>query len=352
MITYYPKIFLSIDKVYYSIKIIAIDNIKTWKIYWGTLYVDNEFLNPINETNSEYRNTLTLPCFDPTFRCVRLKYRIDYSSKIRTILYLEVINRRQELKQVRTILQKKCLLAKDLTNNIMLRKILWIELLNRSTLRHNNLKQIKLLLKTLSIIKFLLISKLINCKKPDIFKHDRSYKVISALILRFNLNIHKFIFNIGIQFNLRPIAINTDVNISEIKKHYFVGLIINHLNKIKKHKITSLRYSYYLIINRLFNVYLIETDLNSVVLTTKFIELLIKIQLKTTQLLKVLSKPELVFEWRNTSMLNYIYLNYLLSFIKIQSDYNHHALVNFNIFIINSLKNIPNIWFKSFTSIY
>ncbi len=51
--------------------------IKTWKKYWGSLCMDNESLNPITENNYEYRNTLTLPCFDPTFRCINLKYRID-----------------------------------------------------------------------------------------------------------------------------------------------------------------------------------------------------------------------------------------------------------------------------------
>ncbi len=113
---------------------------------------------------------------------------------------------------------------------------------------------------------------------------------------KFNLNVHKFIFNINLQFNLGSLVIYNDVNASEFKKHYLVVLIINHLNKIRKHKITSLRYSYYLVVNRLSNICLIETNLNSIVLTTKFIELLIKIQLNTTQLLRSLLKPNLFLE--------------------------------------------------------
>ncbi len=67
--------------------------------------MDNESLNSIIETIMNIKqNTLTLPCFDPTFRCVNLKYRIDYSFKIRIILCLAFINRKQESNQVRSIL--------------------------------------------------------------------------------------------------------------------------------------------------------------------------------------------------------------------------------------------------------
>ncbi|PIM95872.1 hypothetical protein magsdc_251 [Candidatus Hodgkinia cicadicola] len=353
MTTYYQKMFLLIDGIYYSIKLIAIDKIKTWKKQWGTLYVNNESINPTTENIYTYRNILTLPCLDSRSWCIRLKYGMDYSFKIRTFLCLEVVNKRLELKQVKEILRKRYQLFRDSTNNIMLRKISWTESLGRSVLRLNNLKQTKLLVRTLSVIKFTLTSKLIKSKNlTNIFKYERSYKVISALTSKLNLNVHKFIFNINLHFNSRSIVIYNDVNASEFKKHHFVGLIINHLNKIRKHKITSLRYSYYLIVNRLSNICLIETDLNLIVLTTKFIELLIKVQLKTTKLLKTLSKPELFLEWRNISMLNYIYLNYLLSFTKIKSDHNYYALINFNIFIINSLKHVPNVHLKSFTSIH
>ncbi|PIM96901.1 hypothetical protein magtcs_65 [Candidatus Hodgkinia cicadicola] len=352
MTTCCPKVFLLIDGICYLIKLIAIENVKTWKEHWGSLYTDNEFINPTTNNDYKSRNVLTLSCLDSKSWCVRLKHEIDYSQQLRTFLCLEVVSRRLELRQVRTILRKRYPLFRDSTNNLMLRKISWIGSLGRSALKLNNLKQTKLLARTLSIIRFTLTSKLTSSTGTNIFKHEKNYKVISALMSKFNLNVHKFIFNINLQFNLGSLVIYNDVNASEFKKHYLVVLIINHLNKIRKHKITSLRYSYYLVVNRLSNICLIETNLNSIVLTTKFIELLIKIQLNTTQLLRSLLKPNLFLEWRNISMLNYIYLNYLLSFVKIQSDYNHYALINFSIFIINSLKHIPNTHFKLLTSIY
>ncbi|WP_192573182.1 hypothetical protein [Candidatus Hodgkinia cicadicola] len=63
----------------------------------------NESTNPTTENIYTYRNISTLPCLDLRSQCIHLKYGIDYSFKIRTLLCLEVMNKRLELKQVETI---------------------------------------------------------------------------------------------------------------------------------------------------------------------------------------------------------------------------------------------------------
>ncbi|PIM95753.1 hypothetical protein trycra_89 [Candidatus Hodgkinia cicadicola] len=346
------KTILVLDGVNYPIVIVNIVLIKIWRVHWGTLIIGNELVNPMVHEDNGLRTTITLPCVWSRSWCLHPRHKIDCSHKIKTILCLEMSNRRLELTKVKAILERQFLLYKNHLNNVLLRKMLRKGSLSVFGLRIDGFKGSKLLVRALTIVKFTLTSKLLKGRiRNRIFKQERHYKVASTLISEFNLNVHQFIFNNCLWFDSKTSEIYNATLVINFKKRYITDLIVNHLNKIGGKRIISLRYTYFLTKNRFYNLYLVKTDINSILLTTGFIELLIKIQLKIIQLSRTLSIPRFLLEWRNISMLNQFYLNYLLSFIKITLNPTSYPLINLSMFILDYIKTIPNLHFKSIVSI-
>ncbi len=212
-------------------------------------------------------------------------------------LCLERLARRVELTKVKTLLKRETLLNRGRISDPLLRKVLQLGMLSMFMLITNNFKQIKLLTRALSTVRFILTSKLSKERRGNnMFKHEKHYEVISALVSRFNLDVCNFIFNACLQSNPITIKIYNAAIATSLKRHYITNLIINHLNEIGRKRVVLLRYVHFLSSNRLRNICLTKTNLNSILLTTGFVELLIKIHLRTIQLSRTLSNPRFSLE--------------------------------------------------------
>ncbi len=100
--------------------------------------------------DDELRTIITISCVWSRSWCFHPRHKIDCSHKIKTILCLEMSNRRLELTKV--ILERQFLLYKDRLNNVLLRKMLRKGSLSVLGLRIDGFKGSKLLIRALTIV--------------------------------------------------------------------------------------------------------------------------------------------------------------------------------------------------------
>ncbi len=287
--------------------------------------------------------------------CIRYDNTHDYAMKVKIHLNLAVkAFKKKVLMNIKTFLTRGNIRKRfaKLINNRMIKKLLWTVSLSKSAIRLKRFENVNILHKALLISRFIFTLSPENLQKQDPLKIERCYQLVCGLIDMLKLNVHKFIFNTYLQF-VPTLEMTYARNIINFKHYYFKNYFIKTMGSLKSKRLIALRHNYLNIIQRVKNLCLHKIDNcdnhdNYIITNTGFTEIFNRMQNRNTKLLKALDDLGLILEWRNLMMLNFMYINYLLSFYKInEANSSNVLMLKLGIYNLSLIKIWPKLLFKS-----